>query len=74
MVLVLIFYTGAFGKVYSGSMESDGTETVVAIKTVKSMNKLITYMLSIIDYIFSNMILHNVLSKSSILLIVCYSV
>ena len=31
-----IIQTGAFGKVYSGSMESEGTKTVVAIKTVKS--------------------------------------
>ena len=31
-----IFQTGAFGKVYSGSMESEGTRTVVAIKTIKS--------------------------------------
>ena len=39
---VQCFLAGAFGKVYSGSMESDDTRTVVAIKTVKSM-KLCTH-------------------------------
>ena len=38
-----IFYTGAFGKVYSGSLELEGTRTVVAIKTIKSENNKVTY-------------------------------
>ena len=36
-------HAGAFGKVYSGSMELEGTRRVVAIKTIKS-EKVIIYM------------------------------
>ena len=36
---VFYIYTGAFGKVYSGTLESEGTRTVVAIKTIKSERK-----------------------------------
>ena len=34
--LYITYVIGAFGKVYSGNMESEGTRTVVAIKTIKS--------------------------------------
>ena len=42
--MIIFIYTGAFGKVYSGSMVSEDTRTVVAIKTMKS-EKVTSHML-----------------------------
>ena len=58
-----IFYTGAFGKVYSGSMESEGSRTVVAIKTIKSERKYYIYTHAIYMHIPQHACIYNLLSK-----------